>query len=119
MLYGKRLAVPLKAVWSTELAKAYAETVHGTTRGYTKHRLHATVKSNTTVFYGQVPCVRVEWDELPAGLHQGHKLPVRGFLGDSEWDDAGNREPSLNDCPMQAVPTPEAQEEGIEDLVPK
>ena len=39
MLYGKRLAVPLKAVWNTELAKAYAETVHGTNRGYTKHRL--------------------------------------------------------------------------------
>ena len=44
MLYGKRLAVPLKAVWNTELAKAYAETVHGTDRGYTKHRLHATAK---------------------------------------------------------------------------
>ena len=77
MLYGKRLAVPLKAVWNTELAKAYAETVHGTDRGYTKHRLHATVKSNVASFHGQVACVRVEWDELPAGLHQGHKLPVR------------------------------------------
>ena len=37
MLYGKRLAVPLKAVWKTELAKAYAETVHGTTRGYYRY----------------------------------------------------------------------------------
>ena len=52
MLYGKRLAVPLRAVWNTELAKAYAEATYGTTRGYTKHRLHATVKSNTTVFCG-------------------------------------------------------------------
>ena len=77
MLYGKRLAVPLRAVWNTELAKAYAEATHGTTRGYTKHRLHATVKSNTTFFCGQMPCVRVEWDRTPICDGVGSRLPAR------------------------------------------
>ena len=55
MLYGKRLAVPLKVVGDVQQAKAFAEAVHGTARGYTKLRLYATVKSNTTVFCGQMP----------------------------------------------------------------
>ena len=92
MLYGKRLAVPLKAVWNTELAKAYAETVHGTTRGYTKHRLHATVKSNIAAFYGQVPCVRIEWDTLPSRLALAYQY------GGS----TGGRTASLR-CPLAVV----------------
>ena len=62
MLHGKRLSVPIRDATHAKFAKAYAQDVQATTKGYTKLRLTAIVMSNKVEMRSLMPSVRIKWE---------------------------------------------------------
>ena len=62
MLRGKTLSVPIIHAVHRSKAKDYAMDIQGTTTGFTKLHLKATIISQNVEWRNQAPTIRIRWE---------------------------------------------------------
>ena len=79
MLRGKTLSVPIIHAVHRSKAKDYAMDIQGTTTGFTKLHLKATIISQNVEWRNQAPTIRIRWE-----ITDHHRQLRVGVLGGGE-----------------------------------